>query len=46
MAYVRIDELAGYVERHYGRPPRLRGIRLMRVERERKNDRMVVCDAD
>lgn len=34
MAYVQIDGLAGYVERHYGRPPRLRGLRLMRVERE------------
>lgn len=34
MAYVQIDDLAGYVERHYGRPPRLRELRLMRVERE------------
>lgn len=31
-AYVRMESLQGYVEKHYGMPPRPRGIRLMKVE--------------
>ena len=31
-AYCRIDMLKDYVEKHYGIPPRLRGIRLMKME--------------
>ena len=32
-AYCQIDDLESYVARHYGVPPRLRGIRLMKMER-------------
>lgn len=31
-AYLQIGDLQGYVEKHYGTPPRLRGIRLMALE--------------
>lgn len=31
-AYMQKDKLIGYVAKHYGEPPRLRGIRLMEVE--------------
>lgn len=32
-AYIQIGELDSYVVKHYGEPPRLRGIRLMEIER-------------
>lgn len=31
-AYARMESLRSYVEKHYGMPPRPRGIRLMKVE--------------
>ena len=31
--YAQIEQLGGYVTRNYGSPPRLRGIRLMRLEK-------------
>lgn len=31
-AYIQIGEFGNYVTKHYGEPPRLRGIRLMEIE--------------
>ena len=43
LAYIQIGELCSYVVKHYGEPPRLRGIRLMEIERpcEHPEDRQM-----
>lgn len=43
VAYMQIGELGSYVAKHYGEPPRMRGIRLMEVERpcEHPEDRQM-----
>lgn len=37
-AYARMESLRGYVEKHYGMPPRPRGIRLMKAEEKVEED--------